>query len=77
MIKEIQDVIKTRLQVQGKSNASNNTQYTGAVDAAMSIMRKEGLKGFLGGISSRVFWIAPSSMIMFTSYDQLMKKLAP
>ena len=77
MENKLQDVIKTRLQVQGKSNASNSTQYTGAIDAALSIMRKEGFKGFLGGISSRVFWIAPSSMIMFTTYDQLMKRLVP
>lgn len=69
------DVIKTRLQVQGKSNASNNTQYTGAIDAARSILQKEGFKGFTCGISSRVFWIAPSSMIMFTCFDQLMKRL--
>ncbi|KAI5063556.1 hypothetical protein GOP47_0022103 [Adiantum capillus-veneris] len=69
------DVVKTRLQVQGKSNASNSTNYTGALDAARSILRQEGVKGFACGISSRVFWIAPSSMIMFTCFDQLMKRL--
>lgn len=69
------DVIKTRLQVQGKSNASSSTQYTGAIDAAKSIWKKEGFKGFTSGVTSRVLWIAPSSMIMFTCYDQLMKRL--
>ncbi|MCO5551132.1 hypothetical protein L7F22_004629 [Adiantum nelumboides] len=69
------DVVKTRLQVQGKSNSSNSTNYNGALDAARSIFRQEGLKGFACGISSRVFWIAPSSMIMFTCFDQLMKRL--
>ncbi|KAH6558844.1 hypothetical protein KP509_1Z042400 [Ceratopteris richardii] len=69
------DVVKTRLQVQGKSNASNVTNYTSAMDAARSIYRKEGLKGFACGMTSRIFWIAPSSMIMFTCFDQLMKRL--
>eukprot|EP00249_Psilotum_nudum_P029082 c39297_g1_i1 orf=326-1261(+) len=68
------DIVKTRLQVQGKSNVSSCTQYSGAIDAARSILKREGLKGFTCGITSRILWIAPSSMIMFTTYDQLMKR---
>ncbi|KAJ7564855.1 hypothetical protein O6H91_02G036600 [Diphasiastrum complanatum] len=70
------DVIKTRLQVQGKSNVSNNTQYNGSADAARSIWRQEGWRGFTSGITSRMFWVAPSSMIMFTTFDQVMKRLS-
>ncbi|XP_024535125.1 mitochondrial substrate carrier family protein E-like [Selaginella moellendorffii] len=69
------DVIKTRLQVQGKSNVSNSTNYNGAVDAAKAIWKREGFKGFTCGITSRMFWVAPSSMIMFTTYDQIFKRL--
>lgn len=71
----MQDVIKTRLQVQGKSNVQDSTHYNGAWDAARTIYRKEGLKGFTHGMSSRMLWVAPSAMVMFTTYDQLMKQL--
>jgi hypothetical protein len=69
------DVIKTRLQVQGKSNVNNSTQYTGAWDAAKSIYKQEGVTGFTRGMTSRMLWVAPSAMIMFTTYDQIMKRL--
>ncbi|CAM6106937.1 unnamed protein product [Calypogeia fissa] len=69
------DIVKTRLQVQGKSNKSSATQYTGTIDAARKIYAKEGIAGFTKGMSSRVLWVAPSATIMFTSYDQLMKRL--
>ncbi|BBN16303.1 hypothetical protein MPTK1_7g05190 [Marchantia polymorpha subsp. ruderalis] len=68
------DIIKTRLQVQGKSNVNSSTHYNGALDAARSIYRKEGVRGFTKGMSSRVLWVAPSATIMFTTYDQLMKR---
>lgn len=64
------DVIKTRLQVQGK-----NKQYSGAWDAAKKIYSHEGARGFTSGITSRMLWVAPSATIMFTTYDQLMKRL--
>lgn len=66
----VQDVIKTRLQVQGK-----NKQYSGAWDAAKKIYSHEGARGFTSGITSRMLWVAPSATIMFTTYDQLMKRL--
>eukprot|EP00850_Spirogloea_muscicola_P007676 SM000039S14506 [mRNA] locus=s39:534197:536494:+ [translate_table: standard] len=69
------DVVKTRLQVQGQSNTASATAYSSALDAAASIWRQEGAAGFVRGASSRVLWVAPSTMIMFTTYDQLMKLL--
>eukprot|EP00850_Spirogloea_muscicola_P002126 SM000008S22215 [mRNA] locus=s8:413703:416048:- [translate_table: standard] len=69
------DVVKTRLQVQGRSNTASATAYSSALDAAASIWRQEGAAGFARGASSRVLWVAPSTMIMFTTYDQLMKLL--
>lgn len=65
----VQDIVKIRLQVQGK-----NKQYHGAIDAARKIFAREGIAGFTKGMSSRVLWVAPSATIMFTSYDQLMKR---
>eukprot|EP00850_Spirogloea_muscicola_P009630 SM000054S18116 [mRNA] locus=s54:562759:563797:- [translate_table: standard] len=71
------DVVKTRLQVQGKSNTSGGggTQYTGAWHCARSIWQQEGLRGFTTGMTSRMLWVGPSGMIMFTTFDQLMKRL--
>ncbi|KAG0558748.1 hypothetical protein KC19_10G051000 [Ceratodon purpureus] len=70
------DVIKTRLQVQGKSNVHSTTEYSGAWDAARTIYKHEGMGGFARGMTSRMLWVAPSAMIMFTTYDQMMKWLA-
>jgi len=70
-------VIKTRIQVQGKSNVISKTQYSGAWDAAKVIYRDEGMTGFAKGMTSRMLWVAPSVMICFTTYDQLMKWLIP
>ncbi|XP_024543461.1 mitochondrial substrate carrier family protein E-like [Selaginella moellendorffii] len=64
------DVVKTRLQVQGKSK-----QYKGTLDAAQKIWKKEGIKGFTSGMSSRILWVGTSCMVMFTAYDQFMKRL--
>ena len=69
----MQDVVKTRLQVQGKSNVHSTTQYSGAWDAAKTIYKHEGMGGFTRGMTS--LWVAPSAMIMFTAYDQIMKRL--
>eukprot|EP00897_Mesotaenium_endlicherianum_P007363 jgi/Mesen1/6655/ME000340S05817 len=52
---------------------SSTTNYSGAWDAARSIWRHEGMGGFFKGATSRVLWVAPSGMIMFTTFDQLMK----
>lgn len=71
----VQDVVKTRLQVQGKSNVNSTTQYNGAWDAARTIYKHEGYKGFTKGMTSRMLWVAPSATIMFTTYDQLMKRM--
>ena len=68
-------MIKTRSQVQGKSNVHSTTQYAGAWDAARSIYMHEGMGGFARGMTSRMMWVAPSAMIMFTTYDQIMKWL--
>ncbi|KAG0622558.1 hypothetical protein M758_3G106800 [Ceratodon purpureus] len=71
------DVIKTRLQVQGKSNVYSRTQYSGAWDAAKEIYKYEGIAGFSSGLTSRMMWVAPSVMICFTTFDQIMKWVTP
>eukprot|EP00898_Chlorokybus_atmophyticus_P007165 jgi/Chlat1/744/Chrsp104S00023 len=69
------DIVKTRLQVQGKSNVASSTSYKGALDAVATIYKTEGAAAFMRGATSRVMWVAPSTMIMFSTYDQIMKRV--
>ena len=71
----LQDVIKVRLQVQGSSNVYSRTQYSGAWNVAKLIYKNEGMVGFSRGMTTRMLWVAPSVMICFTTYDQLLKWL--
>lgn len=69
------DVVKTRLQVAGASNVSSSHAYKGAWHAATSIYKSEGWRGFMHGATGRVMWVAPSTMVMFTAYDNILKRL--
>jgi hypothetical protein len=69
------DVVKTRLQVSGASNVAAAVAYRGATHAARSIYAAEGLAGFMRGATGRVLWVAPSTAIMFTAYDNILKQL--
>ncbi len=70
------DVVKTRLQVSGASNVAAAVAFRGATHAARSIYAAEGLRGFTRGTAGRVLWVAPSTMIMFTTYDHLVRLLS-
>ncbi|KYQ93210.1 hypothetical protein DLAC_11640 [Tieghemostelium lacteum] len=54
------DVIKTRIQVQRKSDTQ---QYKGIYDAAKTILREEGYQAFIKGMGARIMWIAPGSAL--------------
>lgn len=69
------DVIKTRLQVSGASNVTSQVAFQGAWHAAQHVYAMEGLRGFARGCTGRVLWVAPSTAIMFTSYDNIVKRL--
>jgi hypothetical protein len=67
------DVVKTRLQVSGASNIAAAVPFRGATHAAAAIYAAEGLRGFARGAGGRVLWVAPSTAIMFTAYDNILK----
>ncbi len=69
------DVVKTRLQVAGASNVAAAVPFRGAAHAAATIYAAEGLAGFMRGAGGRVAWVAPSTAIMFTAYDNILKHL--
>jgi len=50
-------------------NKSNNTKYSGLVDAMTKIYAEEGLKGFARGIKPRLMVHAPSVAISWTTYE--------
>jgi len=54
------DVIKTRLQVQVKSDPNS---YRNSLDCFRRILKEEGIKAFRAGLTARVLWIAPGSAI--------------
>jgi hypothetical protein len=70
------DVVKTRLQVAGESNAAASVPFRGAAHAARTIYEMEGLRGFAAGLGGRVLWVAPSTMVMFTAFDNILRLLS-
>lgn len=66
-----------RAQVAGASNVMAAEPFRGAAHAAAAIYGAEGLRGFARGVTGRVLWVAPSTAIMFTAFDNIMKRIAP
>jgi hypothetical protein len=52
-------------------------QYTGLVDAAVKVVRQEGVRGLFRGISARMAVTAPSAAISWGTYEALKKLLGP
>ena len=63
------DVVKTRIQVQ-KSNPEL-FNYTGAIDCAGQILRKEGIAAFFAGWGGRVGWLTPRCAMAITSFETI------
>ena len=61
------DVVKTRLQTQGVTN----DRYNGAIDAARTMRRQEGLSAFVRGMGPRVMFHIPSMAICWTTYESV------
>ena len=67
------DVIKTRLQAQGKegSNTSGRTRYTGFLNALVTIPREEGLRALWKGLLPRLMRIPPGQAIVWAVSDSI------
>lgn len=61
------DVVKTRLQTQGKLG---HVKYHGIIDAFKTIYREEGLAAFRKGLGPRLTYIMPAAALTFTFYEQ-------
>lgn len=63
------DVIKTRLQFQGKYE--NVKHYNGFIDAFSRIGREEGIFGFFRGLPARIIYQIPAAAASFFFYEQI------
>ncbi len=62
------DLIKTRLQTQGKSG-----RYKGAIDCFKKIISEEGAATLTRGMGARCAWLAPNVAITMTTYELIRK----
>lgn len=62
------DVIKTRLQVQAREG---QTSYSGIKDAALKILREEGVKAFFKGAPARVLRSSPQFGVTMACFEVL------
>ncbi|KAI3427077.1 hypothetical protein D9Q98_007017 [Chlorella vulgaris] len=62
------DVLKTRLQVQGKAGAA---MYKGVGGGLSKIMREEGMKGLYRGLTPTLVALLPNWAVYFTAYERL------
>lgn len=69
------DVIKERLQVQSTliRQLPDTTLYKGNIDAAVTIMRTEGLRGIYKGYGATLMSFGPFSAFYFLFYERLKK----
>lgn len=58
------DVLKTRLMVQ-----ATGARYANIADAAISIVREEGVQSLFQGLTPRLLWIAFGGSIFFTALE--------
>lgn len=58
------DVLKTRLMVQ-----ATGARYANIADAAISIVREEGMQSLFQGLTPRLLWIALGGSIFFTALE--------
>ncbi|PRW50796.1 polyubiquitin 3 isoform A [Chlorella sorokiniana] len=62
------DVLKTRLQVQGKAGAA---MYRGVGGGLSKIMREEGMRGLYRGLTPTLVALLPNWAVYFTAYERL------
>jgi solute carrier family 25 folate transporter 32 len=62
------DVLKTRLQVQGKAGAA---MYKGVSGGLSKIMREEGMRGLYRGLTPTLVALLPNWAVYFTAYERL------
>ncbi|GAV74487.1 Mito_carr domain-containing protein [Cephalotus follicularis] len=65
------DLVKVRLQAEGKLPAGVHKRYSGALDAYLTIIRQEGLGGLWTGIGPNIARNAIINAAELASYDQV------
>lgn len=57
------------------SNAERNIKYRDIMSTIQTILREEGMRGFVKGVVPRIFTQAPAAAISWTAYEMLKKFL--
>lgn len=65
------DLIKSRLMAQKVDPVTNKLPYSGVMDCAMQVLKKEGPKGFYSGFSAYYGRCAPHAMIILLSIESI------
>uniref|UniRef100_A0A7S3GFI2 Mitochondrial carrier protein n=1 Tax=Palpitomonas bilix TaxID=652834 RepID=A0A7S3GFI2_9EUKA len=65
------DVVKTRMQVEGRSGEA----YKNTFDGLWKVANNEGFAGLFRGVQARVTWIAPSCAVTMVLYEEFKKIL--
>jgi hypothetical protein len=68
------DVVKTRRQIQTSNPELFN--YSSGIDCARKILRHEGPKAFLDGVTGRVAWLVPRCALAMTGFEYFYKRFA-
>jgi len=63
------DVLRRKMQVVGMSGGGMGYRYNGALDALLSIIRTEGVRGLYRGIWPNLLKVAPSISTSFFTYE--------
>jgi len=64
------DVVKTRVQIQGKVPVPGQDHYTGMVDCFQKIVRNEGFSRLYRGITAPILMEAPKRATKFAANDE-------
>ncbi len=65
------DVVKVRLQAEGRKLKGVPSNYSGSIDAYVKIFRGEGIKGFYSGITPNIIRCSLMNSSELASYDQM------